>query len=95
MLQELDNVELIAKNLNLPKDFVLKESLKIYVEQKLREIKIEIYEITKKYKISKIEEFEKLYEENIIDEQNSWKDFQKMDHLEFKKSELEKLLSLL
>ncbi len=44
-------LEVLAKEFNLSKDTILKESLKIFLEKKLREIKTEIFKITGKYKI--------------------------------------------
>jgi len=85
-------LEILAKEFNLPKDTILKESLKVFLETKLREIKTEIFKITGKYKISSIEEFEELYKKGKVEEKDSLGDYQKLDHLEFKRDEIEKLL---
>jgi len=66
--------------------------LKIFLERKLREIKTEIFRITGKYKIKSAEEFDQLYKTGQVEEKDSWNDYQKLDHLEFKKEEIEKLL---
>ena len=85
-------LEIIAKEFSLSKDVVIQEGLKIFLERKLREIKTEIFRITGKYKISSVKEFEELYKKGEIEEKASWNDYQKLDHLEFKRDELEKLL---
>jgi hypothetical protein len=85
-------LEVLAKEFNLSKDTILKESLQIFLEKKLREIKTEIFKITGKYKISSIEEFEELYKKGKTEEKDSLGDYQKLDHLEFKRDEIEKLL---
>lgn len=85
-------LEILSKDFNLSKEDILKEGLKYFLEKRLREIKSEIFRITGKYKISSIEEFEALYREGKIEEKDSFTDFQRLDHLEFKKDEIERLL---
>ena len=46
-----------------------------------------------KYSVSSIEEFEEKYKSGEIEEKDSWQEFQVLDHLEFKKEELEKALA--
>lgn len=95
MLLETEKIEALAEKLNVSKDEMMRESLKYYLEKKLREIKLEIFKIRDRYKISSVKEFEKLYQEGKIEEEDSWQDLQNLDHLEFKKNELEKELKLL
>lgn len=85
-------IELLSKEFSLSKDEILKESLIYFLEKKLRAIKTDIFKITGKYNISSIEEFEDHYKKGSIEERDSWSEFQKLDHLEFKRDELEKLL---
>lgn len=74
---------------------MLREGLKLFLERKLREIKSEIFKIRTKYGVSSVEEFEELYRKGEVEEKDTWQDFQKLDHLEFKKDELEKALRTL
>ena len=85
-------LEVLAKEFSLSKDVIIKEGLKIFLERKLREIKTEIFRITGKYRITSVEEFEGLYKRGEIEEKDSLSDYQKLDHLEFKRDEIEKLL---
>ena len=85
-------LEILSKDFNLSKEDILKEGLKYFLEKRLREIKSDIYRITGKYKISSVEEFETLYRVGKIEEKDSLADFHKLDHLEFKKEEIERLL---
>jgi len=39
-----------------------------------------------------VKELEELYKKGEIEEKDSWRDYQKLDHLEYKKAEIEKLL---
>lgn len=85
-------LDVLAKEFSLSKDAVIIEGLKIFLERKLREIKTEIFRITGKYNISSVEEFDKLYKRGELEEKDSWNDYQKLDHLEFKRDEIGKLL---
>ncbi len=90
--KELDD---LAEKLNLSKDEMLRESLKIFLERKLREIKTEIFKIRTKYGVSSVEEFEELYRKGKVEEKDTWHELQQLDHLEFKKGEIENVLRTL
>lgn len=92
MQLEEKELESLAEKLNLSKDEMLREGLKYFLERKLREIRTEIYKIRTRYGVSSVEEFEDLYKKGELDEKDTWQEFQKLDHLEFKKDELEKAL---
>lgn len=85
-------IENTAETLNISRDEMIRESLRLYLERKIRELKIEIFKIRTKYNISSIEEFDEKYKTGEIDEKDSWQEYQQLDHLEFKKEELEKTL---
>lgn len=85
-------IDVISKEFHISKDAVLDEGIRYFLEKKLREIKTEIFRITGKYKISSVKEFDELYRKGLIEEKGSWEEFQRLDHLEFKKDEIEKLL---
>ncbi|MCX6581379.1 MAG: hypothetical protein NT166_14495 [Candidatus Aminicenantes bacterium] len=82
----------VAETLNISRDEMIRESLRFYLEKKIRELKTEIFKIRTKYSVSSIEEFEGKYKTGEIEEKDSWQEFQQLDHLEFKKDELEKAL---
>jgi len=92
MQLETKEIEALAEKLNLSKDEMLRDSLKVFLERKLREIKTEVFKIRTKYGISNVEEFEERYKKGEIEEKDTWQDLQRLDHLEFKKDELEKTL---
>ncbi len=81
-----------SREFSLSEDEIIQEGLKIFLERKLREIKSEIFRITGKYKIKSAEEFDQLYKTGQTEEKDSWNDYQTLDHLEFKKEEIERLL---
>jgi hypothetical protein len=88
-------IDSVAETLNLSREEMIHESIKFYLEKKIRELKTDIYRIRTKYGVSSIEDFEEKYKKGEIEEKNSWQEFQTLDHLEFKKDELEKALETL
>jgi hypothetical protein len=93
MQAAVDYIDSVAKQLNLSRDEMIRESLRFYLEKMIRELKTDIYKIRTKYGVSSIEDFEEKYKKGEIEEKDSWQEFQKLDHLEFKKEELEKALA--
>ncbi len=84
-----------AAKIGYSPDDLLRESLIAFIGQNLQEVKTEIFHIQKQYCIENPFEFEKLYENGTVDEKNSWKDFQKFDHLFYKQEILESFLKQL
>ena len=89
---QMEKIEDIATKLNLSREEILNESLKTFLEKKLREVKSDIYQIQIKWDVSSVEDFEGKYKKGKIDEKGSWQDLQKLDHLEFKRDEMEQML---
>lgn len=82
----------IAKDFNLPYDLFLQESSQLYLEKKLKKIRIDIWEIASKYGVSSISEFENLYKQGKIEESQTFDDYKRLDRLEYEKEKIEKLL---
>ncbi len=85
-------INALSEELNLSKENVIKEGVRTFLEKNLREVKAEIFRLTGKYGIRSVEEMEERYKEGTLEEKNSWPDFQHLDHLEYKKERLERLL---
>jgi len=92
MQSKVEKLDILAREFNLSKEAIIEESLRIFLERKLREIKTDIFKIRGKYGISSVEKLEELYRKGKIEEKDSWQDLQKLDHLEFKRDELKKFL---
>jgi hypothetical protein len=88
-------IDALSQELCIPKEDVLEQGLKAFLERNLREIKVEIFQITGKYGVSSVEEMEKRYKQGTLEEEDTWRDFQRLDHLEYKREYLEKLLKKL
>jgi len=63
-----------------------------YLKSKLREVNAEAIEICNKYKVASAEDIGKKYESGELEEEDSWRDFFRLSHLEERKEILERLL---
>ena len=85
-------MDALAQELRLPKQDILERGLKTFLEMNLREIRVEIFQIAGKYGISSVEGLEERYKRGTLEEGDTWRDFQRLDHLEYKREQLERLL---
>ena len=88
-----DMLTTIAQELEIPEERLLKQGLRSVLEHELREIKAAIFEIHGRYKIADVAEMEARYQDGTLEEADSWRDFQRLDHLEYKRDRLRHLLS--
>lgn len=85
----------VAEELRLSQEELLKQGLRSFLERQLREVKAEIFQITGRYGVSGVEEMEARYRDGTLEEADSWQDLQRLDHLEYKRDHLLKLLEAL
>jgi hypothetical protein len=85
----------VAEELRLSEEDLLKEGLRTFLERRLREVKAEIFQITGRYGVSGVEEMEARYRDGTLKEADTWRDLQRLDHLEYKRDRLLKLLEAL
>jgi len=85
-------MDALAQELRLPKQDILERGLKTFLESNLREIRAEMFQIAGKYGVSSVEGLEELYKRGTLEEGDTWRDFQRLDHLEYKREQMEKLL---
>jgi len=88
-------LETLSRELSIPEDDLLKKGLRAFLEQQLRLINAEILEICGRYSVSGVEEMEARYREGTLEEATSWRDLQRLDHLEYKRDRLQRLLDTL
>ena len=84
----------ISSILNISQDDLEKESIKTYLHIKLVHCESEIFNIANRYGISSIAEFEERYKKGEIEEEDTWEDFFKLDHLEAEKESIKKALEV-
>jgi hypothetical protein len=85
----------ISHQLQIPTDNLIQLSLRHFLNYKLRIIDAEIFEICGQYNVANVEEMDERYQKGTLDEENSWRDLQRLDHLEYKHDELVKSISSL
>ena len=86
------SIKEITKDLNIDYHTFLHQSQRLFIEEKLKEIKAQIHEIAGKYNIQSIVEFDKLYQEGKIEEHTSMEDYKKLDRLEYQRDKLNSYL---
>lgn len=84
--------EELARELGASKESILEQGLRTFLEKRLRGIKIEMFQITTQYNVASAGEMEKQYRDGTLEEAESWRDLQRLDHLEYKRDQLSRLL---
>lgn len=82
----------VAQELCISEDDLLKRGLRVLLERQLREVQAQIFEITGRYGVFSVEDMEARYREGTLEEADSWRDLQRLDHLEYKRDRLLQLI---
>lgn len=85
----------VSNELHISHDALLQESLKLYLETRLRQIKSEIYKLYGKYQVTSVEALESRFEDGSLEEKDALDDYHRLDHLEYKRDELIRFLATL
>jgi hypothetical protein len=85
-------LKFMAEEIRLSEEDLLKQGLRTFLERQLREVKAEIFRITGRYGVSGVEEMEARYRDGTLEEADTWRNLQRLDHLEYKRDRLLKLL---
>ena len=72
----------IAPILRITPEELERESLETYLHIRLKRCESELFNLARKYGVSSIEDFEGEYRRGNIDEERTWEDFFRLDHLE-------------
>ena len=92
IVQAQATLSAVAQELHVSEDDLLRQGLRAFLERQLREVKAQIFEITGRYGVSSVEEMEARYRKGTLEEADSWRDLQRLDHLEYKRDRLLQLL---
>ena len=92
VVQAQATLSAVAQELHVSEDDLLRQGLRAFLERQLREVKAQIFEITGRYGVSSVEEMEARYRKGTLEEADSWRDLQRLDHLEYKRDRLLQLL---
>ncbi len=82
----------VAHELQLSEEDLVKQGVCSVLERRLREVKAEIFALHGRYGVSSVEEMEAHYQDGSLEEADSWRDLQRLDHLEHKRDHLLQLL---
>ena len=82
----------LAQKLHIPEEELLRQGLHAFLERQLRAVKAESFEIYGRYGVSSVDEMEARYRDGTLEEADSWRDLQRLDHLEYKRDCLQQLL---
>jgi hypothetical protein len=84
-----------AETLQASEEDVLRQGIRALLERRLRDIKTQIFELTGRYGVSSVEGMEEQYREGTLEEADSWRDLQRLDHLEYKRDRLQEIIKML
>lgn len=85
-------IGVLAKELRYSEEVILEKSLKAFLERQLRQVKAEILLIAGKYHVTSVEGMEARYQKGTLEEKDTWRDLQQLDHLEYRRDRLTQLL---
>ena len=81
-VQGIEMLSTVARELHISEEELLKQGLHGFLTHQLRAIKAEIFEISSRYGIGSVAEMEARYRDGTLEEADSWRDLQRLDHLE-------------
>lgn len=81
-------IEATAKSLEMNPNDLLRESLKLFIDQKLSAIEEEIFSIAKKHGVKDVFELDKRIGEGLVSEDEAYEDYFRLDYLEAEKQKL-------
>lgn len=84
-----------AEALQVSKEDMLKQGIRALLKRRLRTIEARIFEITGRYGVSSVRDMEQQYRQGTLEEADSWRDLQRLDHLEYKRDRLLELIEML
>jgi glutathione synthase/RimK-type ligase-like ATP-grasp enzyme len=82
----------IEKLFNMNKESLVKEGLKAFLREKLREIRAEIIYLYAKHEVSSINELDEKINKGKLSEVNTFEDFTRLDYLEYEQDKIRKIL---
>jgi hypothetical protein len=88
-------LEKVAQTLDISEEEALRAGLRSLVQRSLRDVQSRIFQITGRYSVTSVQEMEARYRDGSLDEAESWRDLQALDHLEYKRDQLQALIDLL
>jgi len=85
----------IAQEMRLPVADLVRQGVRALVENQLLQVNAQILALHGKYQVSSVAEMEQRYRDGTLEESETWRDLQQLDHLEFERDRLQGLLEAL
>ena len=85
-------IDMIAKELHMKPNELLKESLKTYLEKRLSKLEADIFLLTKKYGVKDVFEFDSKVKAGFIRVSDAYDDYFIFDNLEAEREKIKKIL---
>lgn len=85
-------IDKIAKDLHMKPADLMKESLRDFLNKRLRNVEAEFFLLAKKYGVKDIFEFDEMVKKGKFSEEESFEDYFKFDHLEAERDKIKKYL---
>jgi hypothetical protein len=82
----------IAPILKITHEELERESIETYLHIRLKRCESELFNLARKYGVSSIEDFEEGYKRGNIEEDRTWEDFFRLDHLEAERESIREAL---
>jgi hypothetical protein len=88
-------IDMVAKELHMKPEELLKESLSTYLEKKLSRVEADIFLLAKKYGVKDVLEFDSKVKEGFIGESEAYEDYFTFDNLEAEREKIKNFLERL
>ena len=82
----------LASRLEMSQQELEAESLRVYLQYRLREIQADILSLCRRYGVQGAEDMERRYQAGALAEEGTWEDFFRLDHLQSQRDDLVALL---
>lgn len=88
-------IDRVAEQLELDADELIVASLESYLHSQLRRVEADIASFQVKYQVQTAREIDQRYSEGTLPEEGTWEDYFRLDHLEYKRRQLQTALTSL
>ena len=78
----------VVQELRLSEADLVRQGVRALVERQLLQVQAQVLEINGKYHVSSVAEIEARYQNGTLEESGSWRNYQRLDHLEFERDRL-------
>jgi hypothetical protein len=80
-----------ARELEITRDELVVRGVRALIERNLRHVDAQIAEIAGRYGVRSVGEMDAEYQVGTLAENGTWRDYQNLDHLEYKRDRLQQL----